>query len=87
MSSKGARRCIDGTYDLLILLAAIIMLTPLLVVVPIIRLVGAVLESINEVKRRRELTLKGNDNRQTNTRILNVSATNYKEDIPRPRKR
>ena len=46
MSNKVTRRHIDGTYDFLTLLVPIIILAPFLVVIPIICLVGAVLDSI-----------------------------------------
>jgi hypothetical protein len=43
MSNKVARSCMDWTYDLLSLLAGAIILVPFLIVIPIISLVGAVL--------------------------------------------
>ncbi len=46
MSNKVARRRIDGTSDFLYLLVPIIILAPFLVVILIICLVGAVLDSI-----------------------------------------
>ena len=46
MSNKVARQRIDGTYDFLTLTVPIIILAPFLVVIPIICLVGAVLDSI-----------------------------------------
>ena len=46
MSNKVAGRRIDGTYDFLKLLISIIILAPFLIVIPIICLVGAVLDSI-----------------------------------------
>jgi ABC-type transport system involved in multi-copper enzyme maturation permease subunit len=46
MNDKVARRRIDGTSDFLILLVPIIILAPFLVVIPIVCLVGAVLDSI-----------------------------------------
>jgi hypothetical protein len=44
MSSKVVRRCMDVTYDFLNPLVGIILLVPFLIVIPIICLVGKVLD-------------------------------------------
>jgi hypothetical protein len=48
MNDKVARRRTDGTYDFLTLLVPIIILAPFLVVITIVCLVGAVLDSFNQ---------------------------------------
>jgi heme exporter protein D len=73
MSNKVARRRTDGTYDFLTLLVPIIMLAPHLVVITIICLVGAVLDSFNQRgylqgqrnERKRGLTLKKREQHAT----------------------
>jgi hypothetical protein len=48
MNDKVARRRTDGTYDFLTLLVPIIILAPFLVVITIVCLVGAVIDSFNQ---------------------------------------
>lgn len=82
MSNKAARRRIDGTHDFLTLLIPIIILAPFLIVITIICLVGAVLDSFNQRGNLQGqkitgtiISLPGNERRLT----LKEEGTTYRD--------